>query len=184
VARAGVRFRWLHGDEATDGDLAAMHGFYCATFAEKGNLPVLTLEFFRHLATTMPRQLLLVLAERGDRPIAGALFLRDDHAVRPLLGRDVTLPGLHFETCYHQGIEYALAHGLARFEPGAQGEHKLARGFLPTMTRSRHFIADPRFRAAIADALEREAQWQHRYRDELMRHSPYRDADPPAPAGS
>ncbi len=185
VARAGVRFRWRHGDEASDGELAVMHGFYCATFAEKGNLPVLTLDFFHHLAATMPRQLLLVLAERDGRPIAGALFLRDDEA---LYGRywgcDEALPGLHFETCYHQGIEYALAHGLKRFEPGAQGEHKLARGFLPAPTRSRHCIADPRFRAAIADALQREAQWQHRYRDELLRHSPYRDADPPAPAGS
>jgi predicted N-acyltransferase len=75
--------------------------------------------------------------------------------------------------CYYQGIDYCLHHGLRRFEPGAQGEHKLARGFLPTATHSFHYVADRRFRAAIADALVRENQALHAYRDELLSHSPY-----------
>ncbi|HEY0180194.1 MAG TPA: peptidogalycan biosysnthesis protein, partial [Dokdonella sp.] len=84
-----------------------------------------------------------------------------------------TVEGLHFEACYYQGIEHCLDAGLTTFEPGAQGEHKLARGFLPTRTRSFHWIADPRFRAAIADALRREAHALEDYRDELLEHSPY-----------
>ncbi len=175
VARAGVRFRQLSGSQASDADLAAIFDFYLATLAEKGNLPVLTLAFLQHLAQTIPEQLLLILAEREGRPIAGALLLRSSTT---LYGRywgcSEALPGLHFETCYYQGIDYCLAKGLTLFEPGAQGEHKLARGFLPSRTRSLHYIADPRFRAAIKDSLVREAQWQHSYRDELMQHSPYR----------
>jgi len=81
--------------------------------------------------------------------------------------------GLHFEACYYQGIEYCLREGLQRFEPGAQGEHKLARGFLPTKTESFHWIADRRFRAAIADALRSEARHLDAYREELLEHSPY-----------
>jgi len=179
VARAGVRFRQVNGSQARESDLAAIYDFYLATFADKGNLPVLTLAFLQHLAQTIPEQLLLVLAERDGQPIAGALLLRSSTT---LYGRywgcSEPLPGLHFETCYYQGIDYCLANGLTLFEPGAQGEHKLARGFLPSRTRSLHYIADPRFRAAIKDSLVREAQWQHSYRDELMQHSPYRvDAD-------
>jgi len=179
VARAGVRFRQVNGSQASETDLNAIYDFYLATFAEKGNLPVLTLAFLQHLAQTMPEQVLLILAEREGKPIAGALLLRSSTT---LYGRywgcSEALPGLHFETCYYQGIDYCLANGLTLFEPGAQGEHKLARGFLPSRTRSLHYIADPRFRAAIQDSLLREAQWQHSYREELMQHSPYRaDAD-------
>ena len=83
------------------------------------------------------------------------------------------VPGLHFEACYYQGIEYCLTHGLTAFEPGAQGEHKLARGFLPTKTRSFHYLADERFRAAVREALGREARALEEYRAELMEHSPY-----------
>ena len=82
-------------------------------------------------------------------------------------------PGLHFETCYHQGIEHAIVQGLQVFEPGAQGEHKIARGFLPVRTHSRHFFAHAGFRLAIADYLKREAQHLERYRDAVMLHSPY-----------
>jgi predicted N-acyltransferase len=149
VRRAGYTFRIVHGDEASEEDLAAMHAFYGLTFAEKGNSPALTLEFFRHLATAMPQALVLVLAERTIRAarkevVAGALCLRGaDTLYGRYWGSEENAPGLHFETCYYQGIEYCLHHGLRRFEPGAQGEHKLARGFLPVATHSRHFIADP-----------------------------------------
>jgi len=87
------------------------------------------------------------------------------------------IEGLHFEACYYQGIDYCLREGLTVFEPGAQGEHKLARGFLPTRTRSFHWIADPRFRDAIADALAREARALDGYRDDLLEHSPYAERE-------
>ena len=106
VARAGVRFRIVHGDEAGDGDLAAMHAFYVDTQTQYGNHPALTLAFFRHLARSMPRNLVLVLAERDGATLAGALCVRGTHTLYGRYwGTRETLPGLHFETCYHQGIE-------------------------------------------------------------------------------
>lgn len=187
VRREGFRFRVLHGDEASADDLAAMHGFYLRTFADYGNHPALTLAFFRHLATTMPRQLVLVLAERGDGPEAGALFLRGGDR---LYGRywgaasPRPPPGLHFETCYYQGIDYCLREGLQVFEPGAQGEHKIARGFLPAITRSHHWVGHPAFADALQAWCAEEAQHARAFARRLMGHSPYREppADP-APAG-
>ena len=141
VRDAGISFRVVHGDEASEADLAAMHGFYLQTFAEYGNSPALTLDFVRHLARAMPRQTVLMLAERDGQPIAGALCLRE---------------------------------GLTRFEPGAQGRHKIARGFLPTLVRSRHRIADPRFAEAIdAWCTEERASTRHHF-VELHTHSPFR----------
>jgi predicted N-acyltransferase len=136
-----VGFRVVHGDEAGDADLAAMHRFYLDTFAGYGNTPTLTLDFLRHLARAMPRQLVLFLAQRDGRNIAGALCLRE---------------------------------GLARFEPGAQGEHKLARGFLPAPVRSRHWIADPDFAAALAPWCAEESREIRRYAEALAAHSPFR----------
>jgi predicted N-acyltransferase len=175
VASAGVEFRLLHGDEASAEDLAHMHRFYCQTQAEKGNRPALTADFFRHLAAAMPRALLLVLAQRQGRTIAGALCLRGaDTLYGRYWGADEALPGLHFETCYYQGIVYCLREGLHRFEPGAQGEHKVARGFLPVLTHSRHFIADPAFERALRPWCEEEREGALRYRDVVLAHSPFR----------
>jgi uncharacterized protein len=183
VRRAGYRFRTVHGDGATDADLAAMHGFYLRTFADYGNHPALTPAFFRHLARTMPRQLVLFLAERAGETVAGAFCLRGgDTLYGRYWGAAEAAPGLHFETCYYQGIDYCLREGLATFEPGAQGEHKIARGFLPTLTRSRHRLAEPRFAAAIADWCAQERAATLRYRDAVLAHGPYRDADPAAAA--
>ncbi|WP_337245235.1 GNAT family N-acetyltransferase [Luteimonas sp. gir] len=175
VARAGVTFRVLHGDEASDDDLATMHGFYLQTFAEYGNSPALTLGFLRHLARTMPRQLVLVFADLAGVPVAGALCLRGgDTLYGRYWGASIALPGLHFETCYYQGIAYCLREGLARFEPGAQGEHKLARGFLPTVVHSRHWIADPRFREALRDWCAQEAEAIRGYAASLGATGPFR----------
>ena len=175
VARAGVTFRIVHGDEATEADLAAMHGFYRRTFDDYGNSPALTLPFFRHLAQTLPHGLVLILAELDGAPIAGAFCLRGGETLYGRYwGASRTLPGLHFETCYYQGIEYCLREGLTRFEPGAQGRHKIARGFLPTLVRSRHLIADPRFAQAIdAWCAEERAATRH-HLVELQAHSPFR----------
>jgi predicted N-acyltransferase len=175
VQRSGVTFRVLHGDEAGEEDLAAMHGFYLQTFRDYGNTPALTLAFFHHLARSMPRQLVLFLAEREQRTIAGALCLRGgDTLYGRYWGATEPVPGLHFETCYYQGIDYCLREGLDVFEPGAQGEHKLARGFLPALVRSRHWIADPAFAEAIGHWCREEALAVQGHASTLAEHSPFR----------
>ncbi|NOT89797.1 MAG: N-acetyltransferase [Lysobacter sp.] len=177
ASRSGATFRIVHGDEASEADLAAMHGFYLRTFADYGNSPALTLAFLRHLARTMPRQLVLILADHEGDTIAGALCLRGgDTLYGRYWGAVRTLPGLHFETCYYQGIDYCLREGLTRFEPGAQGEHKIDRGFLPAFVRSRHWIADPGFAAPLARWCEEEAVEVRRYAAQLSTHSPFRAA--------
>lgn len=177
VARSGATFRIVHGDEASEADLAAMHGFYLQTFADYGNSPALTLAFLRHLARTMPRQLVMILADHEGDTIAGALCLRGGETLYGRYwGAVRTLPGLHFETCYYQGIDYCLREGLTRFEPGAQGEHKIDRGFLPAFVRSRHWIADPDFAAPLARWCEEEAVEVRRYAAQLSTHSPFRES--------
>ncbi|WP_159015821.1 GNAT family N-acetyltransferase [Cognatiluteimonas profundi] len=177
VARSGVTLRVVHGDEASAGELEAMHGFYLQTFAEYGNTPALTLPFLQHLARTMPRQLVMFLAQRGEDIIAGALCLRGgDTLYGRYWGASEAVPGLHFETCYYQGIDYCLREGLAIFEPGAQGEHKLARGFLPTVVRSRHWIAEPVFAQALGPWCSEEAAAILRYKALLDTHTPFRGA--------
>ena len=175
VARSGLVFRRLHGDQAGSAELDAIHHYYLQTFGEYGNWPALTRDFIEHIARTIPHNLLIILAYYRDSPVAGALCLRGgDTLYGRYWGADASLPGLHFETCYYQGIEYCLEQGLARFEPGAQGEHKLARGFLPTEVRSRHWIADARFRQALRPWCAEEAASVRRYANGLARHGPFR----------
>ena len=178
VARAGISFVVRHGDEASADELRAMHGFYLQTFAEYGNAPALTLAFLRHMAEQMPRQLVLFLAIQDGEPIAGALCLRGADTLYGRYWGGATLPGLHFETCYYQGIEYCLREGLQRFEPGAQGEHKLARGFLPTQVRSHHWLAHPQFREAVRDWCGKEREDVSTYSADLLRHSPFKQEYP------
>ena len=177
VRRSGIGFRVVHGDEADEDDLAAIHGFYLRTFAGYGNTPALTLDFLRHLAAAMPRQLVLVLAMRDDVRVAGALCLRGgDSLYGRYWGADEAVPGLHFETCYYQGIEYCLREGLSRFEPGAQGEHKLARGFLPVLVRSRHWLADAGFASALRTWCAEETVAVQRHAAVLSARTPFREA--------
>jgi predicted N-acyltransferase len=174
VARAGVHCEIRSGNEVDASLWATLHEFYCSTFAEKGNHPALTRSFFAHLADMLGPRVLAVLAWRGRELIAAALLLRGaDTLYGRYWGCREQVAGLHFEACYYQGIDYCLRHGLRRFEPGAQGEHKLARGFLPVATRSFHYVVDKRFRAAIREALLRESAALLGYREELMAHSPY-----------
>ncbi|KRA44183.1 GNAT family N-acetyltransferase [Pseudoxanthomonas sp. Root630] len=175
VARTGVTFRVLHGDEASDADLQAMFGFYLRTFRDYGNSPALTLGFLRHLARTLPRSLVMFLADHDGEAIAGALCLRGGDALYGRYwGAATALPGLHFETCYYQGIDYCLREGLTVFEPGAQGEHKIARGFLPAFVHSRHWISEPDFAAALAAWCEQETAAVHRYARTLRSHTPFK----------
>jgi len=174
VQRAGIGFRVVHGDEASAADLQAMYAFYLRTFDDYGNSPALTLGFFSHLAREMPRNFLIFLAVLDETPVAGALCLRGGDTLYGRYWGGDTLPGLHFETCYYQGIDYCLREGLTRFEPGAQGEHKIARGFLPRLVRSRHWIADPGFRAPLADWCAEETAAVRQHAATLLRHSPFR----------
>lgn len=181
VAQAGITYRWLWGREIGQDALDFFYRCYCQTYYEHGNPPYLNAEFFARLHAAMPDALVLVLAERDGEPVAAALNLRGgDTLYGRYWGSTVFVPGLHFETCYMQAIEYCIAHGLACFEGGAQGEHKMARGLLPTPTWSAHWVADPRFAAAIEDFLQRETSAIEEYMDELEAHAPFKRgaADP------
>ncbi|MGH8107821.1 MAG: GNAT family N-acetyltransferase [Arenimonas sp.] len=178
VAKAGVRLRCIPGHEASDDDISAIYGFYCSTQLEKGNHPALTLEFFRYLNKTMPENVVIFLAEKNGQTIAGAYCLRSDTTLYGRYwGASENIPGLHFETCYYQGIEYCLREGLVSFEPGAQGEHKIARGFMPVITHSRHFMTERVFADALRAWCDEERQHILHYRDQVLEHSPYRHVD-------
>jgi predicted N-acyltransferase len=178
VASAGITYRWLRGFDLTDKDLAFFYRCYVHTYSEHWSVPYLTLEFFCELHARNPNALLLVLAERGDVPVACALNVIGD---RVLFGRYwgtmEFVSGLHFETCYTQGIDFCIANGLITFEGGAQGEHKLARGFEPTRTYSAHWISDMRFSAAIDEFLEQEANAVKTYVEGLASSAPFKASD-------
>lgn len=194
LAEAGIEFRWLSGTKIDSASLRFFYLCYVQTYLEHGNAPYLNLDFFERMHDRMGESLVIVLAERRGVPIAAALNIRDS---RRLFGRywgcTEFVPGLHFETCYMQGIEYAISHELEAFEGGAQGEHKLARGMLPVKTWSAHWLDDPVFGPAVNDFLKREAPFVEDYIRELSAHSPYRqgcateggttrtDADPERP---
>jgi predicted N-acyltransferase len=174
VAEAGIECEFRDGGSLDDDEWRAMHHLYTHTFDEKGNTPTLTLEFFRHLGSAFPDRSHVAFARHAGSIVAGALFLSSaDTLYGRYWGAREQVPGLHFELCYYQGIDHCLRRGLQRFEPGAQGMHKLARGFLPTRTHSRHYIVDARFRAAIRASLEHEEALLEERGRELLAHSPF-----------
>jgi predicted N-acyltransferase len=174
VASSGLDCEMVGAHTLSEDDWDTIHALYLNTFDEKGNHAALTRDFFAHLGRTMGSQVHVALARRDDRIVAMALFLSDDTTLYGRYwGASEMHPGLHFELCYYQGIEWCIRRGLQRFEPGAQGEHKLTRGFLPTRTHSRHLLLHGDFREAVAAALAHEAEGLEAYRDELMSHSPY-----------
>jgi uncharacterized protein len=157
AAVEGLDIVHLSGREAGAAQWDAFWHFYQDTGARKWGRPYLTRAFFDEIGETMPDALLLILALRDGRPIAGALnFIGEDTLYGRYWGCAEDVPFLHFELCYYQAIDAAIARGLKTVEAGAQGEHKLARGYGPVPTWSAHYIPDPRFRHAIADFLERE----------------------------
>ncbi len=176
-AEAGVRFLTLHGGDLTPAQLQFVHEVHARTFRLHGHEPYLNLGFFTEIARTLGDALMVKLALHGDTPVAAAVFFASPDA---LFGRYWGATGdfhsLHFEACYHQGIEYCIERGLSRFEPGTQGEHKVVRGFVPTHTWSAHYIADARFRDAIADFLVREQPAVDAYAEEVTAHVPFRRA--------
>ncbi|GAA4009153.1 GNAT family N-acetyltransferase [Sphingomonas swuensis] len=154
AARAGLTFRHLRGREVGASEMDAMWGFYQDTGSRKWGRPYLTRAFFDSAVESLGDQLLLFLAERDGRPIAGALnWVGDDTLYGRYWGCSEEVPFLHFELCYYQSIEWAIANGRSTVQAGAQGEHKLARGYEPVRTHSVHFIPHPGFRDAVARFL-------------------------------
>jgi predicted N-acyltransferase len=157
VAAAGLSYRWLRGHEIRAADLAFFYECYCHTYFNHGNPPYLSREFFEQAHREQADAFVLILAERNGQPVAAALNLAGGDALYGRYwGATEYVPGLHFETCYMQAIAYCIAHGIARFEGGAQGEHKMARGLLPTPTWSAHWVAHPGFAEAIQNFLDEE----------------------------
>lgn len=175
VAESGLQIERVHGHEATEDQLAIAAEFYRSTFDKKWGVATLNLGFFREVAQTMGERLLLVMARDSQRYVATSICFRSDDT---LYGRhwgcNADYHSLHFELCYYQGIDYCIDQGLARFEPGAQGEHKVGRGFEPTPTWSAHWIAEPRFAQAIDDFLGREHVGMQHYMESLREHLPFK----------
>ncbi len=174
VAEAGIEFDTRLGGDMNDSLWKIVYAFYADTFHRHGHEPYLSLDFFKRIAATMPDQLMLKIARHGTEPIAVAIFfIGEDTLFGRYWGAGGNYHSLHFETCYYQGIEYCIEHKLKRFEPGTQGEHKVPRGFVPTLTSSAHDIVDPRFAAAIRDFARRECQGVEQYAASVNEHVPY-----------
>ena len=177
AAREGLEFRSLRGAEIGRAEWDAMWAFYQDTGERKWGHPYLTREFFDVAGERMGEQLLLFLACRDGRPIAGALnFIGPNTLYGRYWGTIDEVPFLHFELCYYQAIEWAIDHGLAAVEAGAQGEHKLARGYEPVITKSAHFIPNRSFRSAVAEFVEAERAGIASEVEWLRRDLPYRSS--------
>jgi predicted N-acyltransferase len=171
----GIDVQWLTGSDLTEDVWDHFFAFYMETGSRKWGRPYLTRPFFSLIAETMRDRILLVMAKRAGRWIAGAInFIGSETLFGRHWGAVEHHPFLHFELCYYQAIDYAIAHKLARVEAGAQGEHKIARGYMPATTYSAHYIADPALRRAIADYLKRERAYVAAMGDELAAAGPFR----------
>ena len=174
----GLTIRALTGDQIEPRHWDAMWAFYQDTGGRKWGRPYLTRAFFTDLHQTMRHDVLLVLAFDADIPVAGALnFIGRDTLYGRYWGCTREFPCLHFELCYYQAIDWAIAHGLARVEAGAQGEHKLARGYLPVPVHSLHWIAEPSFRKAVARYLDSECRAVAEEINALTAYGPFRHVD-------
>ncbi|MEM9030657.1 MAG: GNAT family N-acetyltransferase [Pseudomonadota bacterium] len=172
---AGIEIEWVHGKDITEDHWDTFYAFYMDTGSRKWGTPYLNRQFFSLLGAVLPDVCLLILAKRDGHPIAGALnMIGGDCLYGRYWGCIEHHDCLHFEVCYYQAIDYAIAHGLQRVEAGAQGEHKLARGYVPTPTYSAHWIADRGFRRAVADYLERERDDAEYAREVLSQYTPFK----------
>lgn len=174
IVESGIDFRTLRGEEIGTSLWRTIFAFSERTFLRHGSAHYLSAEFLERVARRQPGAVMVKLAERAGEPVAAAIFFQGG---RSLYGRYWGAAGhedcLHFEACYYQGIEYCIEHGLAGFDPGTQGEHKLARGFEPTLTLSAHWLADPAFATAIGRYLERERAAVDDYIASAAQHLPF-----------
>lgn len=175
VQEQGITLEVLHGDEMSEEQWYVFHRFYESTFERKSGMPTLSLSFFMTLAERMPRNMVVVLARHNNHYVAGAFNMRSSDT---LYGRhwgcSAEFHSLHFEACYYQGLDYCISNQLQHFEPGAQGEHKISRGFLPTPTWSAHWIAHPEFSSVIYNFCKQEQAGMEHYINDLNQHSPYK----------
>ena len=183
VAEQGVTFSVHEGDAITTPLWDFFYRCYTLTYAAHHSTPYLTRDFFAHMQQTMARHWVMFVAHRDGQPVAASLVAIDPDR-RAAWGRYwgcvEPLPCLHFEACYYQPLAWCLAHGYQRFEGGAQGEHKMARGLLPVRTGSAHWLRDGRFAAAVADFLASEGQGIAQYVDELRERNPFKAGAGPA----
>jgi len=180
VAEQGVSLRALEGTEITAADWDFFYRCYTLTYQAHQSTPYLTRDFFARMAATMARHWLMFVAERDGVPIAASLIAIDPErgaAWGRYWGCTEPLPCLHFEACYYQPLAWCLANGYRRFEGGAQGEHKMARGLLPVRTVSAHWLRDERFASAVADFLASEGAGVEQYVDELRERNPFKSGD-------
>jgi len=183
VAEQGISLRRLAGTDITDAHWRFFDRCYQSTYEAHGSSPYLSLAFFQTLGRVMPEALVMVLAERAGEPIAASLLMRKgDRLYGRYWGAVAPAPFLHFECAYYQAIEAAIELGISVIEGGAQGEHKMARGFLPVATRSAHWLREPAFADAVERFLAREGSMMGAYLDELNERSPLRH--PPQAGGT
>jgi uncharacterized protein len=174
----GISIDWLTGKDLTEDIWDQFFAFYMDTGSRKWGRPYLTRSFYSLIGERMADDILLVMAKRNGKYVAGAInFIGSETLYGRHWGCSEDHPFLHFEVCYHQAIDFALAKGLKRVEAGAQGEHKLARGYLPVTTHSAHYIAHPGLRRAIADYLKREREDVDQINAYLSEHSPFRKGE-------
>ena len=179
---AGITIHWLTGSDITEDAWDAFFAFYMETGSRKWGRPYLTRAFFSLVGKSMPKDVLLVMAKRNNRWVAGAInFIGSDTLFGRNWGAIEHHPFLHFEVCYYQAIDFAIKRGLKTVEAGAQGEHKIARGYLPQTTYSAHYIADPDLRRAISDYLKRERAYVAEAGRELSEAGPFRKVADEAP---
>ena len=184
VAQAGVTFRALRGYEIAAADWEFFYRCYERTYYEHGNAPYLKRSFFQAMASNMPDNWVLFLAERAGAPIACSLIAVDTQSAGGVAfgrywGALERVDCLHFEACYYQPLQWCIANGVQRFEGGAQGEHKMARALMPVMTHSAHWLAHPAFADAVERFLEREGQGIENYMEHLGERSPFRQPGQP-----
>src|SRR5437016_694471 len=181
VAEAGIHFETRLGSELDERVLDQSYAFHRDTFLRHGHEPYLTRAFFSEAARTLGEALMVKLAVCAGKPVAAAIFFWCREALfGRYWGAAADYHSLHFEACYHQGIEFCIERGVGRFEPGTQGEHKVSRGFEPAITWSGHYIANRQFRDAIEDYLAREGQAVDAYAEEVRTHVPYRGRGVPS----
>jgi predicted N-acyltransferase len=177
VAEDGITFDTLLGTALDRKAVDEVFDLHRDTFLRHGHEPYLTREFFRAMPRALGDQLMIKRARYAGATVAAAVFFFSQEALYGRYwGASEQHHSLHFETCYHQGVEFSIERGIKRFEPGTQGEHKVSRGFVPANTWSMHWIVDPQFRAAIGDYLRREGAHVDEYAREIDTHVPYRDA--------
>lgn len=175
VAGQGIDFDWREGHQLSEAEWDFVYLCYANTYHVRGQAPYLTREFFSLLAERMPAAIRLVLARQGGRAVAMAFsLLGGDSLYGRYWGCLAEFDRLHFETCFYQGMDYAIGQGLQRFDAGAQGEHKLIRGFEPVLTRSWHYLCHPGLRAAVAEFLEQERVGVQDYAEDARGLLPYR----------